>query len=101
MATVQSMIDAAELSSHGHAYIRFRQANWADPNDYLRLSVLQSANGGRSIGPWAHFYARRTQEAIGEKTPQQMLTIAPPFNREAFLVESYEIWTGPLDPADK
>lgn len=98
--TGQQMIDAAELSAAGHAYIRCRQSNWADPNDYVRLSVLRVADG-RSLGPWAHLFARRTQEAIGEITPQAILTIRPPFNGATFLTGEYDTWAGPLDPADE
>lgn len=98
--TGQQLIDGAFLNEAGHAYIRCRDPKWADPDDYMRLSVLQQPDGGRSLGPWAHLFARRTQEAIGESTPQQILTLFAPFNRTAFLGGVYDVWDGPLDPAD-
>ena len=56
----QHMIDAATLSAAGHAFIRCRDVRWADTKDYIRLSVFRLADG-RSLGPWAHLFARRTQ----------------------------------------
>lgn len=99
--TGQQLIDAVELNGFGHAYVRCRDPKWADPNDYLRLSVLITQGNKRSIGPWAHLFARRTQEIIGEKTPQVMFTFQKPFDIATFLTEELEQWTGELDPADK
>jgi len=97
--TGQQLIDAAELSTVGHAYIRCREAIWANSNAYIRLSVVVH-DGKRLLGPWAHLYDRKTQEAIGEPTPQSLLTVLPPFDRNAFLHGDHEPWTGPLDAAE-
>lgn len=63
---------------------RVRMDIWADPETYL------------AIGPvWCHLWSRKTQEAIGQPTPQSMLTmdvnIADPK-----LVD----YNGSLDPED-
>jgi len=102
MTTGQELVDTAVLSERGHAYIRFRLPVWADQQDYMRLSVIE-VNGRRSRGPWAHLFARRTQEAIEEPPPQAMMTIPglSVFNVAAFLAGHVEPWNGPLDEADK
>lgn len=98
--TGQELVDTAELSAQGHAYIRCRDAKWANPNAYIRLSVIRH-NDIRQLGPWAHLFDRQTQESIGEPTPQAVLTFQPPFNAAAFLSGDYEPWTGPLDEAEE
>ena len=98
--TGQQIIDAAELK-HGHAHIRVRDRKWANPQAYMRLSVLQHDHDGRVIGPWAHLFDRQTQQAIGEPTPQAVLTLMPPFNTRAFLSGDFDVWTGDLDPAEE
>lgn len=98
--TGQQLIETAELSVAGHAYIRCRDPNWASPQAYIRLSVLLH-NGQRTLGPWAHLFDRVTQEAIGEPTPQATLTFMPPFNREAFFSQEYDPWAGDLDHEDE
>ena len=99
--TGQQMMDAADLGRAGHAYIRFRESIWANPNAYMRLSVLITSTQERYLGPWLHLYDRMTQEMIGEPTPQNYLTFYPPFNKERFLTEHYVVWLGELDPADR
>ena len=98
--TGQELIDHAPLSKVGHGYVRVRDSKWANPDAYLRLSVFLRAENGRVLGPWGHLFDRRTQEAIGEKTPQQLLTFAPPFSKVEFLAGNISPYTGPLDPAD-
>jgi hypothetical protein len=99
--TGQQMIDAATPNHLGHAFIRFRDRKWADPNDYGRLSVFVN-DGQRNLGPWFHLFARRTQEAIGERTPQAVIALPMGgFDVNAFRFSDFDLWTGPLDPADK
>lgn len=69
--------------------LRVRQKVWADPKDYLTFDYVE---GG--IGPWAHLFARRTQEAIKERTPQDVLIMR--INKAT----DFEVYTGPADPAD-
>lgn len=84
---LESKVTQDELIAKG--INRFRRPIWADPNDYARVDVI---NGMR--GPWLHLWARRTQEAIGERTPQDVLNLAQDPTSD------YEPYTGALDPED-
>jgi len=98
--TGQQLIDAAMLSTHGHAYIRFRDPVWSNPEAYARLSVLVQ-DDRRVLGPWLHLFDRRSQEVIGEPTPQVLMLVGSTlFDPGRFRAYEIEPWTGALDRAD-
>jgi hypothetical protein len=102
--TGRELIYSVALSKAGHAYVRVRNPKWANQHAYLRLSVLLNSDDGmptRCLGPWAHLYDRPTQEVIGVETPQQILTLMPPFDYNGFLTEEVDLFTGDLDPDDQ
>lgn len=74
---------------------RVRKTVWINPYAYLRQDILkhESANE-RFCGPWCHLFDRKTQELIGEPTPQSILAMYC----EA---DDWEIYTGPIDENDK
>ncbi len=78
---------AGEAAKHGIR--RLRRPVWAHPEAYLRIDILD----GR-VGPWFHLYERKTQEVIGEKTPQTFIGLGD-------TTDDYEPYAGPLDPADQ
>lgn len=51
-------------------YNRMRREIWADPTDYLHIDMIDGQKG-----PWAHLWARRTQQIIGAPTPQDILNL--------------------------
>jgi hypothetical protein len=94
--TGQQLIDSV---TSPHVYIRIRDPKWANPDAYLRLSVMV-IDGDTEIGAWAQLFDRRTQEVIGEPTPQQILTFNSVFNMKAFLEDEVDEYTGPRDTKD-
>jgi hypothetical protein len=67
---------------------RIRLPIWAVPTAYVKLSLSE----GRYAW-WALLFERRTQEAIGEFTPQQLAIVF-------WDSPDWEPYTGALDPAD-
>ena len=98
--TGRTLVNTALMNKGKHTYVRVRDPKWANPDAYLRLSVIEHRDE-RSIGPWGHLFDRRSQEAIGEPTPQQLFTMMPPFDFAAFMDEEVVLYTGPFDPADQ
>lgn len=96
---------SVDLTTPYPHYVRFRDPKWANPDAYARLSVVEitgkDGSVGTTIGPWVHLFDRRTQEAVGEPTPQHTPSFMPPFNFKTFLAEELEEWKGPLDLADR
>lgn len=76
-----------QLTAAGIA--RFLRPVWADPAAYARIDLTP----GGFRGPWMHLYDRRTQEAIGEPTPQHMPCVGD-------ATDDYEPYHGEPDPAD-
>lgn len=71
--------------------LRVRLPIWAVPTDYLTFHYFP--NG--THGSWARLYARQTQEAIGEPTPQLVLLHLIDKSDE-----SYEEYLGQIDKND-
>lgn len=67
---------------------RFRRAIWACPTDYVRIDIFEGF-----VGPWMTLWARSTQEAIGEPTPQRLLNVNDN-------TTDYLPYNGPRDPKD-
>jgi hypothetical protein len=67
---------------------RVRRPMWADPQDYMRIHVAS-----RHYGPCGELFARRTQEAVNEPTPQRVFILGDDFT-------DYEPYAGPLDRDD-
>jgi hypothetical protein len=98
--TGQQLIDATVIAVHGIGYLRFHDPVWGNPEAYMRLAVVVT-NGERHLGPWGSLFDRRTQEVIGEPTPQDILIVSKAvFDTKAFKEAELEQWTGALDPAD-
>lgn len=71
---------------------RLRDPQWANHHAYVRIDLVE-VNGVTGHGPWAHLYDRKTQEAIGEPTPQTFLITS-------LIDDSGEPYTGELDMID-
>ena len=68
---------------------RVRLTQWANADAYLKIDLFP----GGMCGPWAHLYERKTQEAIGESTPQNLLTMYAD-------CPDFVPYSGPLDKDD-
>ena len=85
------MISIQEATKQGIK--RLRDPRWVNPEAYIRIGIIE--NGGRRFhGPWGSLYDRKTQEVIGEPTPQKFLLMQ-------LLDDNGEEYKGPLDKDDK
>lgn len=85
---IEHIIEAAP-----EGVLRVRRATWP-ATSYMVLWVATGTDGRRCLGPWFWLFDRRTQEAIGEPTPQKATTIGWDWRYER---GEYEVYAGPLD----
>lgn len=74
--------------------LRLRKPIWANPNDYVRIDIID-----RKPGPWLHFFSPLNESLCGQRNPQD---IAWPimFGVEAGDHREFVAYEGDLDPAD-
>jgi len=98
MTTGLGLIAAMDMRGQRIAPLRVRKAPWA-PGTYGRVTVVQHdpQTDVRRVGPWFQLFDRPSQGATGAPTPEDVAMVDWP---TSFVEDTWELYEGPLDPAD-
>ncbi|MGI9485458.1 MAG: hypothetical protein ACR2RF_06160 [Geminicoccaceae bacterium] len=71
---------------------RIRQPNWSNPNDYLKIDIVED-----KPGPWLHLYSPINEPICKQKNPQDILWILEGGAEQADAKE-FVRYEGKIDP---